>query len=295
LAFSARMKTPISLSRKQLYDRVWSKPMSVLAREFGITGNALTKICNRVQVPYPSRGYWTKRAADRSRLRIALPPLPDGAPEAITIAHERATSRRTHVRLSAAARREQLIDVAGRILTRDGAHAATMKRIAREAGISETQVYNYFRTREGLFVELAKRELNAIAAGRRAELQRGHDHYSRLALSIRGYLRQVAERGVLLQLLLRNPDVRLMLREDHRTRRDSDMSHHAGRLVERFGVSRQIALYCTVILTSVSLRAGKLVANKKIAVDAAERLCVAITLQGSRDTINATNSAVASA
>jgi AcrR family transcriptional regulator len=280
------MKKPVSLSRDQLYAHVWSKPMSVLAREFGITGNALTKICNRVHVPYPSRGYWSKRAADQARLRIALPPAPTGMTEAITIALERAGSRRTHIRLSKAARREQLIDIAGRILTRDGAHAANMKRIAREAGISETQVYNYFRTREGLLVELAKRELNAISEGRRAELVRGHDHYSRLALSIRGYLRQVAERGVLLELLLRNPDVRLMLREDHRTRRDSDMSHHAGRLVEKFGVSRQVALYCTVILTSVSLRTGKLVANKKIAAEAAERLCVAITLQGSRDTID---------
>jgi AcrR family transcriptional regulator len=282
------MKRPIvSLSREELHRQVWSKPISLLAREFGITGNALTKICNRMHVPYPSRGYWSKRPADKKQLRLPLPAAPDDARENITITRERAGSRRTHVRLSREARRDQLVQVAAEILRREGSHAASMKRIAREAGISETQAYNYFRSQEELLVEIARRELSAISAGRKAELKRGHDHYSRLALSIRGYLQQVAERGALLEMVLRNPDVRLMLRQDHRTRRDSAMNSHANRLVESFGVSRGVALCCTVILTNVSLRTGKLVANKKIPVDLAERLCVAITLQGSRDTISA--------
>ena len=38
------MKRPTTLSREELYERVWSKSMSALAREFGVTGNALAKI-----------------------------------------------------------------------------------------------------------------------------------------------------------------------------------------------------------------------------------------------------------
>jgi AcrR family transcriptional regulator len=162
-----------------------------------------------------------------------------------------------------------------------------MKRIARDAGVSETQAYNYFRTREALLVELARRELRAVRDGRRAEMDLAHDHYSRLAASIRGYLKQVEVRGGLLQTLLRSPEVRLAMRRDHRDRRGDDMDRHASYLVQTFDVSKPVALACTNILTSLSLRAGRLVASKKISAAVAERLCVAMTEQGSRDTVSA--------
>lgn len=31
--------------------------MSKLAAEFGVSGNGLAKICDRLKVPYPGRGY----------------------------------------------------------------------------------------------------------------------------------------------------------------------------------------------------------------------------------------------
>jgi AcrR family transcriptional regulator len=286
-----RMKKTTVLTREELFDRVWSKPMSVLAREFGMTGNALAKICSRMHVPYPSRGHWVKVAAGNVPARPALPADPDAKAEAITISRERANSRRTQTRLSREARREQLIVVAAAIVAREGTHAASMKRVAREAGVSETQAYNYFRTRELLLVELARRELRAMRDGRRVMMDAALDHYSRQRASISGYLRQVEERGSLLQTLLRSPEVRLAMRQDHRSRRGDDMNRHADYLVQTFGVSKPVALACTTILTSLSLRAGRLVAAKKISVEVAERLCVAMTEQGSRDTVLTTVSA----
>lgn len=280
------MKKPVVLSRQELYEGVWSKPMSVLAREFGLTGNALAKICSRVNVPYPSRGHWMKVSAGTAPARPALPadPASEGTP--ITISRERANSRRAQTRLSREARREQLVAVAAHIVEREGTAAATMKRIAREAGVSETQAYNYFRTREALLVELARRELRAMRDGRKAEMDLARDHYSRLAASIRGYLRQVEVRGALLQTLLRSPEVRLAMRRDHRERRGTDMNRHADYLVQTFDVSKPVALACTTILTSLSLRAGRLVARRKISAAAAERLCIAMSEQGSRDTVS---------
>jgi AcrR family transcriptional regulator len=281
------MKKPVVLTRQDLYERVWSKPMSVLAREVGVTGNALAKICDRIRVPYPSRGHWAKARSGKAPERPPLPPAIDGQAGPITISGVRALSRRAQTRMSREARREQLVSVAADILMREGAHAASMKRIAREAGISETQAYNYFKTQADLFVELARRELRAQRDIRQAEIDRGSDHYSRLELSIRGYLKHVQERGALLQVLLRNPEVRLLLRQNYRARRSGAMNRHAEHLVETFGVSRPVALACTVILTAVSLRTGKLVASKKISAEAGARLAVAISTQGSRDTISA--------
>lgn len=48
------------LSRKQLYDLVWSKPMTQLAKEFSLSDNGLRKICVKYDIPLPKAGHWQK-------------------------------------------------------------------------------------------------------------------------------------------------------------------------------------------------------------------------------------------
>src|SRR5688572_7356431 len=137
-------RPPIALSRKELYRRVWSEPLTAVAKDVGLSGNALAKICNRLLVPYPTRGYWVKVAAGKKPERQPLPAAPEKASNQIVISRERAGSRRSRTRLDPAARRDQLMKVAEQLVVEHGLHAATMKRIAATAGISETQAYNYF-------------------------------------------------------------------------------------------------------------------------------------------------------
>jgi len=59
----------ITLTRQELYDLVWSKPMSSLAKEFGITDVGLAKRCRAVDVPIPYRGYWTRKEDTGRRAR----------------------------------------------------------------------------------------------------------------------------------------------------------------------------------------------------------------------------------
>jgi hypothetical protein len=54
------MSAPIVLTRRDLYDLVWSKPMRDLAAELGISDVGLAKVCDRHRVPKPERGYWNK-------------------------------------------------------------------------------------------------------------------------------------------------------------------------------------------------------------------------------------------
>src|SRR5262249_30068356 len=58
-----------SLSRDELYRRVWANPVGSVARELGISGRGLAKICTRFELPVPPRGYWAKLAAG-----ISAPP-----------------------------------------------------------------------------------------------------------------------------------------------------------------------------------------------------------------------------
>ncbi len=68
----------IVLRREELFDRVWSEPVSTLAVEYGISGVALAKICKRMGLPAPSRGYWARKAAGKRVPRPALSPLRKG-------------------------------------------------------------------------------------------------------------------------------------------------------------------------------------------------------------------------
>lgn len=67
----------IVLTRKELYDRVWSEPMQKLSKEFGLSDVGLAKTCKRYDVPTPPRGYWAKMQAGHT---VRQTPLPAKAP-----------------------------------------------------------------------------------------------------------------------------------------------------------------------------------------------------------------------
>lgn len=49
------------LSRKDLYDLVWSKPIIAISKELKIGESALRKICSKYNIPLPKNGYWMKK------------------------------------------------------------------------------------------------------------------------------------------------------------------------------------------------------------------------------------------
>ena len=59
--------------------------MRHLGTEFGITGNGLAKICDRLEIPYPPRGYWAKKEAGKPVITLKLPPRQGGVPEWVDI------------------------------------------------------------------------------------------------------------------------------------------------------------------------------------------------------------------
>jgi hypothetical protein len=74
----------IRVDRAELFERVWSLPVVRLADEWGLSGPGLKKVCRRLQVPVPPRGYWAKLKAGHRDRRPHLPSLPAGvAPEVI--------------------------------------------------------------------------------------------------------------------------------------------------------------------------------------------------------------------
>lgn len=65
--------------RQQLYDLVWSEPLTLLAPRSGMSDVALAKICKRHGIPLPRRGHWAKLKAGKTSRRFPLPPRALGA------------------------------------------------------------------------------------------------------------------------------------------------------------------------------------------------------------------------
>jgi hypothetical protein len=72
------------ISRRDLYELVWSEPTTTLAERFGISDVGLAKVCRRSDIPAPPRGYWAKIAAGDSLSRPELPERADLGSRAIT-------------------------------------------------------------------------------------------------------------------------------------------------------------------------------------------------------------------
>lgn len=77
-------------------------------------------------------------------------------------------------RMTAQGRREQILDVTHAIVDAEGFHAATPNRIAAQAGINRTLIYQMFGDPAGLFVALIDREA-ARAGAQFAEAISGLD------------------------------------------------------------------------------------------------------------------------
>jgi hypothetical protein len=74
-----------SLTREQLYEKVWKTPAARLKKDFGISDVAIAKMCKRLNIPKPPRGYWAKLKYGHQIPRPPLPPPEGDAPSQVTI------------------------------------------------------------------------------------------------------------------------------------------------------------------------------------------------------------------
>ena len=263
---------PTVLTRREIYDLVWSQPMSNVAVGLGMSANGLAKICDRLLIPYPTRGYWAKVYAGKDQPQTALPPVSDDVPAEATITHNRLPSRRPRSRMSRDERSQQILDEAMRIARSEGVHAVSLKRVARDIGISEAQIYNYYKSSVEVLVAIARTELMEMNKARLAAARNCTDPKMRYTLTTIAYLRQVSQRGEIVQELLALPDVRLALRSEHEERRHVNKGVLGTAFKEAYGVPAWASTFVGALLTAMSLRGGRLLARGKADLETIERL-----------------------
>ena len=74
------------LSRKTLYDLVWSEPLRSLSARFAISDVALKKTCAKAGIPTPERGYWARKQSGKKTFVLPLPERAPGMDDEVLIA-----------------------------------------------------------------------------------------------------------------------------------------------------------------------------------------------------------------
>ncbi|PKP92605.1 MAG: TetR/AcrR family transcriptional regulator [Alphaproteobacteria bacterium HGW-Alphaproteobacteria-16] len=270
-----------TITRDQLYELVWAEPLANVAARFGLSANGIAKICDRLGIPRPERSYWM-RAGDTRPARLPLSPAPAGVDEVVVLGAGRAMARRPRSRRSRADRRSELLDAAAAMALEAGVAEVTLKRLAREIGISEAQAHNCFPGRTDLLLALTRRELAEVERRRQSVIARGEDRLASIVISTVTYLHQAKARGALLQLLLRTPEIREGLRAERAEAAAVAREPILRSLSDRFAMERSVANASTAALTAVCLRAGGLIAAGRDPFADVERICLALVMAGAR-------------
>jgi hypothetical protein len=73
------------MSREELFNAAWDRPLTTVAAELGVTSTTLKKTCDRHDIPTPGRGYWAQVAAGRTFPKPKLRPVTEGRLEQVCI------------------------------------------------------------------------------------------------------------------------------------------------------------------------------------------------------------------
>lgn len=269
------MSEPRTISKKDLLTLIWTRPVSDLANEFGMSPNGLAKICDRLDIERPPRGHWRKLG--REGVEIIIPDL-IGENEVVTIGGGQSVARRPRSRMTPEDRKKQILEEARRTAMEAGLTEVTLRNLAKSLGISEAQAHNCFSTREDLLVELAMEEVYAFEASRLRAISRGNDRVTKVIMSSLNYLREVSRRGPLLYRLLRNSGVRVRVDAERDSFRSKARGQHIVAIRREKDFDQDEALASLSVITAMLVRAGTMVSEDRLTMEEAERISIPIVV-----------------
>jgi len=85
------MKT-IELTRKELYDLVWSTSLSKLTQQYALSNDGIKKICKQFDIPMPDSGYWMKLKFNKKVIKEKFNPNFDGVDKIVFTIREEGNS-----------------------------------------------------------------------------------------------------------------------------------------------------------------------------------------------------------
>lgn len=136
--------TTRKFTRQELYDLVWERPMSQLAKEFDISDVGLRKICRQHNIPTASNRWWAAKTFGKPGQRDPLPNRAGQAGAAITLHIRNPDREQSRERQEAKARIEKVMKVASKEQGGDAIHPiarAMIKELRAQKPASDERIY----------------------------------------------------------------------------------------------------------------------------------------------------------
>ena len=67
------MNDKVTITRDDLYKLVWEEPLGKIAKQYGISPSEISLACNKLDIPKPEQGHWTKVDLGKEIPRPVLP------------------------------------------------------------------------------------------------------------------------------------------------------------------------------------------------------------------------------
>jgi AcrR family transcriptional regulator len=114
---------------------------------------------------------------------------------AVADASEEKTRRNGRGRMTAAERREQLVDIARGLFAERGFDGTSVEEIAARAGVSKPVVYEHFGGKEGLYAVVVDREVRSLLAMMQDSLDADHPRVllEQAAFALLDYIEQAPD------------------------------------------------------------------------------------------------------
>ena len=75
------------ITREELYKMIWNTPITRLSKQFSLSDVGFAKICKRLSVPVPPRGYWARIKSGQKPRKPPLPKPKSDTPLSHTFSH----------------------------------------------------------------------------------------------------------------------------------------------------------------------------------------------------------------
>jgi AcrR family transcriptional regulator len=198
--------------------------------------------------------------------------MPEGMPAIASAAAPRPAKRS---RLAPEKRRSLILDRAAEVIASEGVSALSMDRVAREAGISKSLVYNYFPNLTDLLRQLLHRELRRLRRLQAAAAESAATFEGLVRGVTHVYLKYIDERGLIIERLQAEPSVSA-IHDPTEYSRDVAVGYLAEIVAEHFGLPADMARAATEISFGLPATAGAYLLHGHMSREALEDLTVSM-------------------
>lgn len=165
-------------------------------------------------------------------------------------------------------RREQLLDSAVAFILERGLSDFSLEKVAARAGVSVPLIYKYFPKRDDILKAVLAREYQYLGASKLAALPPDAPLEPLIRNSHRHGFEYLYERGPIIRLLASDRAVFDSVRRHGKDERSAITDHFIDRIVETYGVPREVALVCSILVVNAPILSGR--ALKRVGVSATE-------------------------